>query len=321
MKHPFLTSSSLFIFCVFLLSACSQDSPKIAFLGIAKGNLQTDVRSLEFNDTFEVKDRELIAAVSLDKPMNGTTVVGTWFSPDERSIPLGSTNILLASGATLARFFFANKEDWESAPYMLDVRLQPPEGVTFRRTASGSLHFFIGMKKDGIQAYARDYLEWKAQEGQKTVRDNKKEERMRIQLSDAQKILRSSDIQSVLETDLTEDGMTETLFVDVGDLSEVSARIPSLQYSGMVRGFIVMSSSGTSLLSLVPQPKILALKINEKLIGTIPAVPIVLSVLHSHVISLSWNNEGTTCSRDFIPESGTWVMRETDVSPLCVLKK
>ena len=101
-------------FSLVVLTACGSvpPPPSIKFIGIAEGTLQTDVQSLKFSDIFERKTRSIVGAVSLSKPMDGATVVGTWFSPDDRSMPLGRTNILLESGATLARFSLANANDW-----------------------------------------------------------------------------------------------------------------------------------------------------------------------------------------------------------------
>ena len=70
-------------------------------------------------------------------------------------MPLGRTKIVTESGARIARFSFANKLEWEAAPFKLIVRAWPEEDMA--KTTSGSVQFFVGMNEEDIQAYSEEY--------------------------------------------------------------------------------------------------------------------------------------------------------------------
>lgn len=144
-----------------LLTACTQNvQPVIQFIGIGEGNMQSDVNQLQFADRFEATQRELVAVVAFSQVQDGTTVQATWFSPDDRAMPLGRTSVVTASGATVARFSLASRTDWESSPYLLMIDAFIGEGES-RLTATGALHFFIDMTDTEIQTYKTEYEEAK----------------------------------------------------------------------------------------------------------------------------------------------------------------
>ncbi len=152
------------------LAGCSggpAEPPQINFIGIGTGTLATDVNRIHFTQTFQPTDTQLVAVVSFAYVEKGTTVEATWFSPDERVIPLGRTQIVTASGAHIARFSFASKQPWKAAPF--EVRIDAISGTdATMKTASGSLPFFIGMKDADIKTYLDEYAIWQQNERKKT---------------------------------------------------------------------------------------------------------------------------------------------------------
>ncbi|MEI8230565.1 MAG: hypothetical protein WCG83_05540 [Candidatus Peregrinibacteria bacterium] len=309
---PFLSIA----FSLMVLTACGSvpSSATITFIGIAEGTLQTDVQLLKFSDMFERKNQSLIGAVSLSEPMDGATVVGTWFSPDDRSMPLGRTTILLQSGATLARFSFANSKNWEASPYMLDVRLQAPERKSItKEVASGSVHFFIGMEKGQIKEYSKNYLVSQERERVKTSQQQAKDQADQVLLNRAQEFLRAPSAVLAASKDLTDDGKPESLFVDTHDLPADASAPASLIYSAAVLEFALMDSSGSVLVSLTAN----GLKIGDRLIIHPSASPVVLTILQSSIISMTWNHRGKECSLDLLPEQHSWIVRPMNNDGAC----
>ena len=138
-------------------------APTIEFIGVSTGTLTTDVNQLNFKDRFSVKEHDIVAVVSFAQIEEGTRVQATWFSPDDRRMPLGRKEIVTQSGAKLARFSISSAEDWQPAPYMLDVRAMVGEGEHML-TASGSLHFFIGMDDEDVLEYQEELAAYKKQQ-------------------------------------------------------------------------------------------------------------------------------------------------------------
>lgn len=142
--------------------------PKIGFIGIAEGDLQSKLEDLKFTDRFDTDQRAIVGVVQFTQIADGTTVQATWFSPDDRRMPMGRTTITTQSGAKVARFSIASTEDWPRAPSMLDIRAMTGEGERMR-TASGSAHFFIGMKDREVEDYWKDFAAWQEAERQKSA--------------------------------------------------------------------------------------------------------------------------------------------------------
>ncbi len=136
--------------------------PVISFIGASTGTLATDVRAFKFSDHFSANDRQIVVLVSFKQISDATNVVATWFSPDDRSMPIGRKTIVTASGATMVRFSIASSIAWKPAPYkvLIDVVAQQnPHAQPM--IASGSLQFFIGMRDDEIKQYRDAYAAWK----------------------------------------------------------------------------------------------------------------------------------------------------------------
>ena len=134
--------------------------PAISFIGMGTGTLATDLRTIRFQTTFDVSEQQLLGVVGFSSITDGTAVQATWFSPDERSMPLGRTTIQTESGASVARFSFASKDPWKKAPYLLRIDVETKKGAIY--TASGSIPFYIGMSEEEIGAYRKEFQEWQA---------------------------------------------------------------------------------------------------------------------------------------------------------------
>jgi len=153
------------------------EQPVIQFIGISEGTLATTSNDLEFMQSFEATSRDLVGVVAFSAIADGSTVQATWFSPDDRSMPMGRTSIQTASGSKVARFTLSSQEDWESSPFMLDIRAWHGEEES-RLTASGSVHFFTGMTDEEIMSYYEERRAWddqkekQRQEQEKTEQEN-----------------------------------------------------------------------------------------------------------------------------------------------------
>lgn len=158
--HKHVRLSLLFAAAV-SITACTpkEPSPAINFIGISTGSVVTDLEELEFSETFPTSIRNILGVVSFAEVQNGTKVQATWFSPDDRRMPLGRHTIEVESGANVAKFSIARQEDWNAAPYMLDIRAFIGEGEE-QKTASGQVHFFVGMTDEEIAAYKEEYNTW-----------------------------------------------------------------------------------------------------------------------------------------------------------------
>jgi len=145
-----------------LLCGCvfTTPSPEISFIGISEGNLETSPDDFVFKDKFEPDQHEIVGVVGFSTVAEGTRVQATWFSPDDRKMPMGRKTITVASGATIARFSIASTQDWQPSPYMLDIRAMFGEADEVR-TASGQVHFFIGMEDEDVTKYWEEWSAWK----------------------------------------------------------------------------------------------------------------------------------------------------------------
>jgi hypothetical protein len=143
-----------------LLAGCrgAVEKPTILFIGVGSGTLATEASAVQFRDRFSPQEHNILGVVALEKPSDGVSVQATWFSPDDRRMPLARRTIEMASGATVARFSFANSVDWESAPYMLQVITRAGEGEE-AKTDSGSVRYYIGMEDSEIAAYLKEFEE------------------------------------------------------------------------------------------------------------------------------------------------------------------
>ena len=179
-RHPLIVFTTLLF-----ISACWKKStpppppepvtPVINFIGVSAGTLQTNLDDLNFKYKFEQDEGDILGVVSFKEVEDGSTVQATWFSPDDRRMPLGRTHITTASGAKIARFSLAAPGTWEKAPYMFKVRAWTGEGDA-QKTATGSVHFFMGMNDEEIVTYIDDYTAWQDEQARKREEAEKKAE-------------------------------------------------------------------------------------------------------------------------------------------------
>jgi hypothetical protein len=155
-------------------------SPVLSVIGISKGTLETPLEELQFSERFDVADRNLVGVAVFKNVVDGTHVMATWFSPDERTIPLGRSTLIIASGATIVRFSIGAPGTWKPSPYQLRidaaVPLKPTPSPLEKarrwvapppRTASGSVRFFIGMTDAQVQAYNEELEQWKKEDAER----------------------------------------------------------------------------------------------------------------------------------------------------------
>lgn len=271
-------------------------APEINFIGIGTGTLATDIAQIQFSQTFRRTDKELVAVVSFAHVAQGTEVQATWFSPDERTIPLGRSTIMTESGAHVARFSFASRVPWEPSPYQLRIDAMQGEGNA-KQAASGTLSFFIGMKESDIQNYREEYTAWQKREQEVIAAITAEEEAKKILTDAARGMLGTPVAQIVLEDDFTGQGKKE--YVIVGQDTEESmlpgGATPGVLYAGSGPGFVIMNGSGETL--LVAGERKSGKKIIRThavtLVNTIPKdADLQLAVLPSSLLSLTWTDGG-----------------------------
>lgn len=308
--RKFVFSSFL---CV-LLTACgssASEKPSIKFIGIGTGTLQTPVEELQFRDMFDVNDLALVAVVAFDQVEEGTTVQATWFSPDERRMPLGRTNIVTQSGATIARFSFASKEAWQPAPYMLRIDAMKGEGDKML-TATGSISFFIGMKQREVDQYRKEFDEWSKADAAHRAQVEARIEAERVIVERANAVLGSEDGTLILRRDLTGDGAEDFLVVSMGmkedDLMPSSGGGPGVLASGEFDQFLLSDQSGTSLLALKRSRRSRAVTAGDAVIlqELTTDGPVTMTVLPSGTFSLSWSTKKDACAVDLRRVGMTW---------------
>lgn len=150
--------------------------PVISFIGISVGTLATPINQLTFRDRFTVNDRQLVALVSFEQITDGSEVWATWFSPDDRAMPIGRKTVFTQSGATLLRFTIASQDAWKPAPYALRVDAFAPHKPGERPlTATGSTQFFIDMTEREVGEYRAAYAEWKQRKMEEMMREDQRE--------------------------------------------------------------------------------------------------------------------------------------------------
>lgn len=237
-----------------LLTACTRTAgPRIAFLGMSTGSLLQPAETLAFTDAFRTTDRELLGVVNLDRPADGGRVVGQWYMPDDRSPPVGQSAVALQSGATLARFSFASRTDWQAGPRMFkafvydeDIAADPDA----RPVASGSLHFFIGMTPEEIARYGAAYTEWQRRDREKRSAihvESVHEERILQWMRDA---LDAPEAILGARWDLTGDELPEYVVLDTRGLPPLEMTEFPIILSQPVRTFALANHTGEMVIGI-----------------------------------------------------------------------
>jgi len=287
---------------VLLLSACTPvaQKPFIDFIGISSGTLATNLDELEFTDSFDVIQRNIVAVVSFSEIAEGTNVQATWFTPDDRRMPLGRKNIIVESGATIARFSLANREDWTPAPFMIDIRAQSGEGET-AKTASGQVHFFVGMTEDQIDEYKEEFEAWEEHEREKRAEQQRKQAKENQVLSIAKDQLYSSQAGIGFRFDFTKNGKEDLVIIDpMPEEPFFGATASGAVFSADVDQLAILDMSGSTVFSLKQEG-------GERLVHGIQG-PLGASIntkeqVHVDVfedaVLLEWQEKKVTCTQRF----------------------
>ncbi len=294
MKHVLVACA------VIALVGCSQQKPSIQFIGVSSGTLTTNIDSLRFRSNFLTNEHRILGVASFSAPMDGSSVSATWFSPDERQMPMGRTSIVLQSGATVARFSLQAKDDWKPSPFEFRIDVYAP-GDTNVLVASGSIPFFIGMSDAEIREYTEEYKAWQhADATERSAWETKKAQEDAIVRSVAL-MLKENNVELATRYDIDGDGSDEFLVATKqdgppgGELGVVSAL--------NITTFALVDASGSSLLSLQRQKKDRVLQArNDVLYRAFPSGEITLTLLSSGTFSFGWEATSSLCTMDVVRE-------------------
>lgn len=308
------------ILLTLLLCACTSDAvqPKLSFIGVATGTLVTDLNALAFSNMFRTDDRNLVAVVGFEEVEEGTTVQATWFSPDDRNMPLGRTSIVTQSGATIARFSFVSNDPWTPAPYMLQVHAFTGEGDDMR-SATGSVSFFIGMNDRQIAQYRQEFENWKAVESVHRAEWEREQADFQQLLARIRKELSFEYGAVLLRTDLTGDQSEDYVIADKAEAAAQTEAVGVIASSDVGR-FAVVSHSGSVLLAVRDDgKKRIAESLGVRLTDILPSgdATMQLSVLPSFALSLYWpRGDAEVCFAEFEPSGGGYVLAREGCRPL-----
>lgn len=179
----------------------AEQKPVIQFIGMSVGTLETSLDALEFTEKFDTTDHTLVGAVQFAEVLEGTKVQATWFSPDERRMPLGRTTIITESGAMVARFSINSDVDWTPTPYLLRIDAMYGEGEAMQ-TASGSTHFFIGMNDEEITSYHEEFRVWNEQKEKQRFEQEKKDQEKAEDPEEAEEVEELEELEELEEENI-----------------------------------------------------------------------------------------------------------------------
>ncbi len=302
------------------LSGCGKVvSPgEIGLLGVASGTVEDSVEELAFGNQFAVSDRNLIAVVGFKEALDNGTVQATWFSPDDRRMPLGRKNIELGSGANIARFTLQSTEDWKPSPFKLIIRLYQDLGTGEQTvTASGSVQFFVGMEEDDIRTYLEELAEYDRRKAdERTVRE-KATEQDEYLMSEAKILFDSKDAIIATRFDFDGDESADLIIADRAGLEEMNL-FPTapILFQEPVQQFTIVSHSGDELLSLVQDGRSKVLSTRGKELLKLPSSTIGVLLLSSGTLSLTWEEDDRkSCSAELVWNDG-FILERTSCLPL-----
>ena len=270
----------------------------MSFLGISEGTLETTYDDMEFTQKFAVTQRNLVGVVGFSHIQQGSTVQATWFSPDDRNMPMGRTSIQIASGATVARFTLSSVEDWEPSPYMLDIRAWTGEGEQ-RKTASGSVQFFIGMADEEIREYLETYEEWQRRQQEKQAAARAESEREQELTAQAKDTMKSPIAVLGLKHDLTANGGMEYVFLDTRDQQPLTeSATPSVLLSGEVRQMYLVNAKGDAILSVLGDGTKRVAKTGDAVLRELNLRndSFTVTVLRAGTVVLGWQEKSAQCT-------------------------
>lgn len=298
--------------CAVFLAGCSGSyDHDIQFIGVSTGSLMSDIESLHFQTTFPKNEHGLVGIASFAKPMDGYRVNATWFSPDERRMPMGRSTIMLESGATIARFSLQSTTDWNPAPFTLRIDVYRP-GETEELVSSGSTVFFIGMNQAQIDEYNKEFAAWSAADAEMRSRWEAQRAREAEIVRLAALLVRDNDVEIAARYDIDGNG-SEEFFVTSkqhGPTGGGNGVIASVQTSV----FSLMSASGSSIVSLENARGGRVLRSGQNVLyQSFPSGDIAVTLLASGTVSIAWNADDAHCAMDVIRDGDRY--RVTD--PVC----
>ncbi|MFH1671108.1 MAG: hypothetical protein ABIA92_06050 [Patescibacteria group bacterium] len=300
---------------VLLLSACTPvaQKPFINFIGISSGTLATNLDELEFTDSFDVIQRNIVAVISFSEVAAGTNVQATWFTPDDRRMPLGRKNIIVESGATIARFSLASKEDWTPAPFMLDIRAQSGEGET-AKTASGQIHFFIGMTDTQKDEYKEEFSAWKEHEEIKRKEYERKQQQENQLLLGVQTHLNAPEAGIGFRYDLIGDTDEELIIIDpMPEEPFFGATATGAVFSADVDQISIIDQSGSTIFSLKQEGgDHLVYGMQGPLGASVNTNEQVHTDVFEDAIVIEWKEKKVTCTQRFTLKDD-WVKEDEKV--------
>ncbi len=308
------------------LSACKGTpvawKPEIVFLGIATGSLATPVDRLHFRNYFAANDRELVAVVAFKEPMDGMKVQATWFQPDDRNAPLGRSIVTTQSGAAVARFSFASREDWQSTPFMLWIDAEATRGKTVR-TATGSLHFFMNVSPTKAEAYRREYLMYKSMEAKQIEKYQEQYAKEQQMIERLKTTLQDENLQMAGQTDLNDDGLPEYIIISTEQPSPPSS-MPGLIASASTKAFALTNQSGALFLAFHKEGPRNFLTSNSGAIAAQlppPGTDITFHLLASKTIVMAWESKMKRCISELAWENPNYSLRSEQCTDMKKDKK
>ena len=285
------------------ISACrsiNDNGPDISFIGISSGTLATPLDELEFKDRFSTDELNLVAVVAFRDPVDETNVQATWFSPDDRRMPLGRKTIKMESGATIARFSFASREEWQNVPFMLDIRANLGEGEN-RRTASGQLNFFVGMDDKQVASYWDDFNAYRDNEREKRAMYARKKQAEEKVMAQARLRLNASVAGIAHRYDVNGDGAEEIIIIDPPRSEPfMGAAETGAVFSADVKKFSITNLSGATVLETREEGKgIVMYGIQGPLATGLPEGADIHLVLYPLFVSIEWSENEKRCKQMF----------------------
>ncbi|MBU0766183.1 hypothetical protein KKF55_00120 [Patescibacteria group bacterium] len=307
-----MLKSIILLISSLLVSGCVSvsEKPVIDFIGISTGTLTTELNDLNFRDQFEIYEHELVSAISFNTVPEGTQIQATWFSPDDRRMPLGRKTITTQSGAKIARFSLASKEDWAVAPFMLDIRANYGEGDT-ALTASGQIHFFIGLNDEQIESYKNEYTAWKENEAEKQRFAKIKQDKEQEVLSQIRISLNAPKAGIASRLNMIGDQQDELVIVDpMSEEPSMGSTATGAIFEAKVDQMAIVDMSGSTIFSLNNElGERTVHRIQGDLVSSIQSKGQVQVIVFEDSVELIWEEKKETCTQRFVIEDD-WVSGE-----------
>ncbi|HCI03886.1 MAG: hypothetical protein QF755_01875 [Candidatus Peribacteraceae bacterium] len=291
-----ITLSALFV----VSCGPKTEQAEITFLGISSGTLKTPLNELAFKDKFNIDETNLVAVVAFGESVDETDVQATWFSPDDRRMPLGRKSITMESGATIARFSFATRDEWQKSPFMLDIRTKTGEGEE-SKTSSGQLHFFVGLEEKQIVAYNDEYNAYKEHEADKRKMYALKKEKEEKAKTIALARLGGSVADIGHRYDVNGDGQEELIIIDPpSDEPFMGATETGAVFSADVKKFSISNLSGSTVLETIEEGgEIIMHGVQGPLATSFKEGKEIHLVLYPDSVTIEWDDKELVCKQIF----------------------